>query len=177
MKLFQFVSSVLLSGIFFHPIADAQDAYYGIQLANFTYEEDGFPDFEPTAAVFRIGSYGEGIGYETRIGLGLADDSNTVGSFDLDFEINTIFGFYLNVGKQAQSSGFYGLLGFSVIDAEATASIGSVSASASDSESGLSFGFGGSFKLSEDVALNIEYMSYLDEDEFSFSAVSFGTEF
>ena len=60
---------------------------------------------------------------------------------------------------------FYGVIGFSQGEIEGSA----FGITVSEDESGLSYGFGVNIK-----SFNIEYMSYLDEDDFDATAISLG---
>ena len=141
--------------------------YAGLQYALVTYEEDGFDDVEPTALVGRIGQFtSDNFAIEGRLGFGLQDDTIDVGPFDLDLEVNSLFGVY-GVLQSSPSNGIsvYGILGFSRVELEATA----LGVSVSDDDTGLSYGFGLNLK-----GFNVEYMSYLDEDDYQISALSLG---
>jgi opacity protein-like surface antigen len=154
------------------------ETYYGAQYARMTYDKGGFDDLEPTALVLRLGKIvSPGVGVEGRLGFGLSDDSGSSGRIDYEFEIDHLLGVYV-VGTvdAGDSASFYGLLGLSRVDANASASLGGQSVDDSGDESGFSFGIGAEFGPPK-TRFNIEYISYLDEDDFELTAVSLGVRF
>ena len=149
--------------------AKTGDSYFGVQyaLTEVDLNVSGLDEFEPTALGVRVGHFvNNNVAIEGRLGIGLQDDDQTVGPFDVEFDIDRIFGIYAVFQTSgSDSADFYGIVGFS--DAEGELSVNGVSDS--DSESGLSYGFGlnvGGF--------NAEYMIYLDEDDIEVSAFSLG---
>ena len=146
--------------------------YVGLQYALVTYDEEGFDDVEPTALVGRLGHFvTDNVAVEGRIGFGLQDDEVEVdlgflGTVDVEVEIEHIFGIYAAIHSSSTSDiAVYGILGYSQGEVEASA----LGVEASEDESGFSYGFGLNIKK-----FNIEYMSYLDEDDFEVTAISLG---
>lgn len=156
------------------------NAYAGGQFAILTYDEDGVgEDANPTALIGRIGYFvANQVALEGRLGIGLADDTVTVTAFgtsvDVGVELDRLFGFYV-VGylPLAEVASVYGLIGYT--DAKATFSANGFSMSETDS--GLSYGVGAEFHLADDLAINGEYIRYLDESGYDLSALSFGLRF
>jgi len=158
------------------------ETYFGFQYAQV--DEDDL-DLEPTVGIFRIGSMGDnGVGFEGRIGVGLSDDDISasdpfLGDISLELEVDTVLGLYL-VGQTTAGGAvsIYGIVGFTMVDFTVDVDAGILgSASDSDDESDLSYGFGANFDVSDKVSLNIEFMQYLDKDDFDASAVSVGVLF
>jgi opacity protein-like surface antigen len=176
---------MLISGSLFGTnviAANGQETYFGFQYAQI--DEDDL-DLEPTVGIFRIGSMGEnGVGFEGRIGVGLSDDdiSETdpfLGDISLELEVDTVLGLYL-VGQTTAGGviSVYGIVGFTMVDYTLDLDLGILgSGSDSDDESDLSYGFGANFDVSDKVSLNIEFMQYLDKDDFEASAISVGVLF
>ncbi len=147
--------------------ASEGDTYGGLQYALVTYDEDGFDEAEPTALVGRYGQFvNDSVSIEGRIGFGLSDDSVDVGAFDIDIEVNHLFGIYgvFHANSNSDTS-VYGVLGFTQGELEGSA----MGISVSEDDSGLSYGFGVNIK-----SFNIEYMSYIDEDDYDVTAISLG---
>ena len=151
--------------------------YAGAQYVLVTYDEEGFDDVEPTALVGRVGYFlNDNVAIEGRIGFGLQDDEveldlGFLGTVDVDFEVENLFGIYAAIHSSGSSdTSFYGIFGFSQGELEASA----LGIDVSEDESGFSYGFGLNINK-----FNIEYMSYLDEDDFEVTAISLGfvTEF
>ena len=146
--------------------------YAGIQYAVTTYSKDGFSEEpKPIALVGRLGvNINDSFSVEGRLGLGLQDDDVNINGNNVTMEIDSIVGAYaighININK---NSSLYGLLGLS--RAEATFSAPGFSSS-SDDESGLSFGVGADIGLSKKLAINIEYIQYLNKSDFDVNAIS-----
>ena len=152
--------------------ASEGDTYGGLQYALVTYDEDGIDEVEPTALVGRFGKFvSENVAIEGRLGFGLSDDSVDVGPFDVDVEVEYLFGFYgvFHTNSNSDTS-VYGVLGFTQGELEGSA----MGITVSEDDSGLSYGFGINIK-----SFTIEYMSYIDEDDYDVTAISLGfaTEF
>ena len=160
------------------------ESYIGVQYGIGYYDEDGISEtFNPTALIGRFGYYFHpNLSVEGRLGLGLQDDTQFVSSIGLNgidarLDIDHIVGLY---GKGhinlTESISFYGVLGASSV--KATASIPSIPAlEASDDESSISYGVGADFGVSKDIALNVEYMRYLDKSSYDFSMIGLGAVF
>ena len=159
----------------------ASTKYAGFQFATTTYTEDGISEeFNPTAIVARFGAnVSDNFSIEGRLGTGVRNDTvNVAGMYDVKMEIDRLVGVYgvghINFNK---SSSVYGLFGFS----EAKATFSSPSSpelgSVSHDDTGFSFGVGADFGIGNDVvALNIEYVQYLNKSDFDVSALSFGVK-
>ena len=185
MKPTTIISVLLWSGILLSGGALADDGtYLNLSIAEVTYEEEPFPDFKPTMLVARFGKiYDSGLGIEARFAGGLDGDPRNfdipiLGNTELDIEVELLYGLYFvaraNLGGPAS---IYAVAGFSTLELRATAVAGGLTGSLSEDESGASFGAGISFGPSGKAHLTLEYMSYLDEDEFSVSSVSLGILF
>ena len=74
------------------------------------------------------------------------------------------------------SAAIYGMVGASIINATTTG-IGDAEFSYPEDVFPWSFGFGVNFGKVEGMQFNLEYMSYLDTDDFSYEAVSLGVMF
>jgi len=176
--------------------AASDDDYFGVQYSSLIYEDTSLGEsleFKPTALVARMGSFiNRYLAIEARLGLGFSDDEITttgtntlLGAYDgnIGYDINSIFGVYA-VGNLPVTDRFdlYGLIGYSSVDAEisfglSTTKFGVSNLSGNDTENGLSYGFGGSVGVMENMSLNLEYMSYLDKDEFVLESINLGVLF
>jgi hypothetical protein len=143
--------------------ANAGSNYAGLQYSMVELDFDGVGDVDPTALVGKLGHFfNDNIAIEGRLGTGLQDDD--IAGVDVDIE--SIIGIY---GVFHASDDFektvYGVLGYTDAEAEFSGPGGS----ADGDESSFSFGFGANFKW-----FNIEYMSYIDEDDVDATAISIG---
>jgi opacity protein-like surface antigen len=186
MSLSMFYGLLLLASLS-QSIAQAdsnQGLYYGVQLLQLNYEEDDVPDLEPTALVFRLGTMlNETFGVEGRIGAGLSKDDTSfdhpnLGNVDFEVELEHFIGIYgVAQTRLGKSASIYGLLGLTSAQVEKSIDTRNISGSVSEDESGISFGVGVNFGTSDKYRFSVEYMSYLDEDEFSIDSLSLGVVF
>ena len=150
------------------------DTYMGVQYSMVTYSETGFPDFEPVALIGRYGSFtSDNFAIEGRFGIGLADDTQNIGSgFDGVIEIDSMFGVYGVGYADTGSTRVYGLFGFT--QGKLTATIPGFG-SVSESDSDISFGFGVDIDMGGNAAINLEYMNYMEfEGSADITAIAIG---
>lgn len=160
------------------------DWYYGLQLADLTYEQEDVPDLDPPGLVFRIG-YTDGglLAYEGRVGAGLSSsdvefDFPPLGDVEFEIEIDHLLGAYLMLQTDLTPVfSVYGIIGVTRVEVTSSIETTPVSGSVTDSETGLSFGIGTNFGSSDAYRFNVEYMSYVDESDFSLDAISIGVQF
>lgn len=156
--------------------------YIGLQYGMTTYEESGIPDLEATTGILRVGQYGNGaLDFEWRAGIGLSqsDDQNFgTSSATVNVDIDSLLGIYLlaRLGA-AGSTSIYGVFGYSTMEATASATLGEFSGSTTHRENGPSFGLGVNYDVLDSFLLNIEYISYVNGDDFSANAISLGILF
>ena len=89
-----------------------------------------------------------------------------MGPFDVEIEVNYLGGVYgvFHTDTEATAT-FYGLIGFTQGELEASV----LGESVEEDESGFSYGVGVNISY-----FNLEYMSYLDKDDFTVTAISAG---
>lgn len=160
--------------------AQAGSPYAGLQLSTFTYDEKGFEELEPTGGTLQLGYRVSGaFSVEGRLGTGL-DDGEIEMTYegvpvDVSFELDSLMGVYgLGHLPISDTSSVYGLIGWTRVEATTTASAGGYTVSDDGTESGLSYGIGAEVGLNDRAALRLEYTSYLDEDDFTFTGISVG---
>lgn len=152
----------------------AGETYIGGQFAQITYDEDGFSEAEPTALIGRLGYFfADHFAIEARLGFGLSDDSINASGFDVDVEVDSMVGFY-GLGNLPLNDVFsvYALAGLT--RGELTADVDGYDASATADDSGFSYGAGVQARFNESVSAHVEYMSYLDESDYSVSGLAVG---
>lgn len=167
------ITTLLLSSI---PLAQAGDTknYFGAQYAMGEYDEAGFPVANPTAVVLRGGTFiNKNFSVEGRFGFGLGDGSVTYSGVPVDLAVDSLFGAYalghLPINKVMS---IYGAIGYT--SGELTATVPGTTIAVTESDSGMSFGLGADFNVSEKMAINVEYMNYLNETGYTFSALAVG---
>lgn len=103
--------------------------------------------------------------------VGIVDDTQNIGGYDVSLELNSMFGLY---GKGMlplnENVTVYGLLGLTW--AEGTASSGGYSFSSDDTD--LSFGVGFDFEVAKKIHIELEYMKYLSKSDFDLAGASLG---
>ena len=153
--------------------------YFGLQYGYGDYDEDGISEtFDSTLLSGRFGRFlTPNFAIEGRLGIGLEDDTHNLPEFgdrDVTLEIETLFGIYgtghINV---TESSSIYGVLGVSQV--KGTTSLpGFRGLESTEHNSSVSYGIGADIGIGSNWALNIEYIQYLDKDDFDFGVASVG---
>lgn len=159
------------------------ETYVGVQYAVGNYSEDGISqDFNPTALVGRFGRYfTPNFSIEARLGIGLQDDTQFLPEFgsglDATLELDTIIGAYATGHVDiSESVSIYGVLGASKV--KGTTRVPDFPGLRStENNSGLSYGAGVDVEVGNDVALNIEYLQYLDKPEYDLGVLGLGLVF
>ncbi len=169
--------TLLLATLALSSVASAASDYYaGANYAKTTYTEAGFQDVEPTALIGRLGYLAnKNFAIEGRLGVGLSDDSLLVTGQPLSLEIDSMIAL-LGLLRAPLSSNavVYGFAGFSRIELSTSNAL--FESSNSGSESGFSLGIGADYALTQKIAINAEYASYLDKSTFELDALSVGVK-
>jgi opacity protein-like surface antigen len=165
-------------------LATEAESYIGVQYGYGDYNEDGMSEtFNPTALIGRFGYFFHpNFSVEGRLGFGLQDDTQqfvtSIGTaVDARLDIDHVVGLYgtghINL---TESISFYGVLGASSV--KATASLpGFPAASVSDDESSVSYGVGADVGIGKNIALNVEYMRYLEKSSYDLDMLGVGAVF
>ena len=124
----------------------------------------------------RFGLRKHNFALEGRIGSGIQSDTQFIqgtGSVDLFIDkFYSAYGIgYFNLGESAS---VYGLLGFTYLEASLRNNIG---LSESDRDNGLSIGVGADFGVADNITLNIEYTSYINDSDFDLKVLGLGVTF
>ena len=160
----------------------AGENYFGLQYGYGNYDEEGISEtYEPTLLVGRFGRFlTPNFTIEGRLGTGLDDDTHMLPAFqnrDATLEMDNMFGLY-GTGhfNFTESSSIYGVLGFSQV--KGTASMPDFPGlEPTENNSSVSYGIGADIGIGSSWALNIEYIQYLDQDDFDFGVASAGASF
>jgi len=158
--------------------------YVGLQYGVGEYSESGVSeDFETSTLMGRIGyNINSNFSIEGRLGTSLEDDEHFLPELcicgsDVTLEVDSIIGIY-GRGHYDLSEYFsiYGVLGASQV--KATVSLSDFpNADNTETESSASFGLGVDIAFSKQWAFNIEYIRYLDKDDFDLDIASAGVTF
>lgn len=158
----------------------AKEIYYGASLASIELTDDDKGPIDKisfTTLYGRLGAkWSENISGEFRLGLASSEEKQA-GQL---LEMKGFGGLYVKVGAPLSET-FYpyaiigktrGKLGISTD----TSSVSSVTKS-SVTKSDTSFGFGADVKIFESVAINLEYINYIDKPVNDFAGFSLGLTF
>ncbi len=146
-------------------------SFGGGQVAAFSIDQDNGSDAQPTAVIGRVGTFvGNQLAIEGRFGLGAGDDTVDGVEVDIDRLVGVYGSGHIPVGGR---SSLYGILGYTDLKATFTGT----DFEETDSESGLSYGFGADIGITRYLALNVEYMRYLDKSDAEAEALSVGMHY
>ena len=136
--------------------------YTGLQVSQFTYE-DNFVEGEPAAVALRLGGYlDEGTAIEARFGFGLQGYGDTASGVEFDVEpFLGLYGLY-HIGWGSNAS-VYGILG--VTNGEVKLSTATTDTRATN----ISYGLGLNI-----ANFNFEIIQYFHDELFDVTAISFG---
>jgi len=162
--------------------------YFGLQVAQFSFDQDDVPDLDITALVGRVGyMFNQNFGVEGRLGGGINDDDSDfnfkVGNAvdrnaNWKVEIESFVGAY-GVARYdlTESASIYGLAGFSNMSVKRTLKSSFTSGSGSEDDSSFSIGAGLDYGYTDSFRFTLEAMSYMDKDDYTATAVSLGVQF
>ncbi len=158
---------LILLAVYATPLYAAEGDTYGVIQFAIADVDTALGDADPTALVGRFGKFmTDSVSLEGRFGIGLSDDETEFLGIDVDIDIETIIGVYvLGHATTGGDNSFYGLIGITRGEIEASA----LGESDSDSETDLSFGFGVNLG-----SINIEFVNYIDDDDVEATAISLG---
>lgn len=159
--------------------AMADGLYVGANYSRLQYVNDDIDDdemVEPDAITLRVGiEPEEWLGLEVRGAVGLDEDTESVAGAELSFELDELYGAYAKLGlPMGEMVMPYAIAGYTRVKGEGSITIGGVSASESDDWEDESYGAGLDINVSDTVALNLEYMRYLDDGPEELSAIGVG---
>ena len=105
--------------------------------------------------------------------FGLEGDTTEIGTTEVDVSLVGMFSGFTKV-QTSDIAGFrfYGLLGVS--KAEFKAEVIDSGAETTDGDTGLSYGLGVTAGIKPGLTVNGEFISYLSEDDYSYSGFNFG---
>lgn len=143
--------------------------YVGAGVVDGKLEIDGVEgDADPTALFARGGyQFNDYLAAEARLGTGLDDDE----FHGVKTEIDNFLGIYAKVGIPTPA-GFYPYALVGLTRGELKASTRAFSSK--EDEDDVSFGVGVDYWFNPQFSLGLEYMQYMDTDDFEFSGLSLG---
>ena len=125
-------------------------------------------DADLVALYGRLGTeFSENFSGEVRLGTGIDDDNLGI----TKVELNHFYGAYVRGGIPVADVFFpYAVVGFTRAELERSNRFGSTKDSGTD----VSFGVGTDIRISHNVDLNVEYMSYYDKNDVSIDGFAAG---
>lgn len=156
----------------------AEGLYFGGNYSAFQFTDDNIDDeiIKPDGVVLRLGIEPTRVfGLEARGGIGLQSDERDFNGGSLEFELDELYGGYAKLGLPLGDAVTpYAIGGYTRVKGSVKATALGVSASGSETWEDESYGAGLDVNLSDSLALNVEYMRYLEKDDQELSAVSVG---
>lgn len=144
--------------------------YFGVNLAQINYKEDGFSTASPKALVLRLGKeLNPNVAIEGRIATGISDDTTS----GVKIELDGAYGVYFKGIIPGATVSPYGLVGYT--NGEITASVPGFSIS--DDEGDFSYGIGLDFAVSKTFGVNVEFAKLFTGDGYKVDGLSVGATF
>ncbi len=145
------------------------DKYAGGGLWGVSYEPDEPPDYSLVGGMLKAGyELSPTLAVEGHFGLTDGDTQTVFGdTVPVELRINALAGVfarlsYLHLEERGWAR-IYGLLGFSVVEVEASAQ----GSTAEDSDSGVSFGVGVELFGSDHTAIALEWVRYIQQSDYT----------
>ncbi len=185
MRFYFAISLVILfsAGVFSPPgyAEHDKEARFGLLYGVADLENDFVSGLDPSGIVVRFVPVTDTwFGYEARLGLGISEGKDDIdsarGSGEVEVDIQTIAGLYLNA-HSSLSNVFtvYGVAGLTWIRYDLEFD-GRLLQDAED-ESGFAYGFGVDIGKQDNLKVNLEFMQYLDKSDFDLSTIGIGISF
>lgn len=152
----------------------ADGLYVGAGCSQMRYDDED-PDTDvqvkPEAATVRLGMEANDVlGIEARGARGFSSDSEN----GIEVEQDHLYGGYLKLSAPTEAVRPYVIGGYTKTKTTYKASLGPLAGSETNREEDESWGAGVDVGLGEHVALNLEYMRYLDKENFELSGINVG---
>ncbi|MDF1630285.1 MAG: porin family protein [Alcanivoracaceae bacterium] len=158
--------------------ANAAGPFVGLNYSQYELDIDAANEsLTPTGATVRAGAELSDIfALEVRAGTGLEADTRSSGLNTAEFEMDRLYGGYFRMSVPiADVFRPYAILGYS--ESRGTTSIrsgGVLVSRSTDTAGDESYGVGVDASLAGAIGFNVEYMRYLDKDDYDLNAISVG---
>ncbi len=118
----------------------------------------------------------ENLAMDGMVAFGASDGSTTISGVTIKGRIDSGYGIYLKPkAKLSESIEVFGRLGY--FNANMTVWVPGTPLSVSRSGDDFSYGIGGNVKVSKDMSLNLDYMSYYNKNGTTVNGVTLGLGF
>jgi outer membrane immunogenic protein len=158
--------------------AYAAGPYVGLNYSQYELKSDATNNtLNPTGATVRGGyEFNDIFALEARIGTGIEADTRSSGLGTAEFELDRIYGGYVKLSVPVfEMFRPYAIGGYSEARGRTSLRSGGILLSRdTDTEEGESYGLGVDASLGRAIGFNVEYMRYLDQNNYELNAVSAG---
>ncbi len=159
-------------------LALAEGAYVGASYSRFEFTDAQADDeiIRPDGITLRLGIEPVNwLGLEARGGIGIDSDKRSFSGGSLAFDLDELYGAYVKLGLPLGDAVMpYAIAGYTHAEGSAAATLLGVSSTDSQQWDDQSLGGGLDINVSNSLALNLEYMRYIDTRDQELSAVSIG---
>ncbi len=158
--------------------AHAAGAFVGLNYSQYELDADAASEsLTPTGATVRAGAeFNDLFALEVRAGTGIEADTRNGGLGTAEFELDRLYGGYFRLSVPvADLFRPYAIVGYS--ESRGTTSIrsgGVLVSRSTDTVGDQSYGVGVDASLAGAIGVNVEYMRYLDKDDYDLNAISVG---
>ena len=156
----------------------AEGAFVGLNYSQYELDIDAAEtSLTPTGATVRAGAeFNDLFALEVRAGTGIESDQRSSGLGTAQFDVDRLHGGYLRLSVPvAKLFRPYAIVGYSESRGTTSLRSGGVLVSRStDTVGDESYGVGVDASLAGAIGFNVEYMRYLDKDDFDLNAISVG---
>lgn len=149
--------------------------YAGVAYQPFTISTDDAGDFDVANIGVKGGvAFNKFLAAEARYGASVDEDSRTVLGAEVSTELEDYYGAYAKgIIPLHPMFSLYGLAGYTHVNVKSSGPLGSDSAS----DDGFSYGVGAAFHVNRNVAINAEWMSLIDKDDYDIKGYGVGVSF
>ena len=174
------LAQTLIAGILIGSSATTYAAgpYVGLNYSQYELEADATTNtLAPTGATVRAGvEFGDIFALEARGGTGIEADTRSSGLGTAEFELDRIYGGYVKLSVPVfEMFRPYAIGGYSEARGRTSLRSGGILVSQeTDTVGDESYGVGVDASLAGAIGVNVEYMRYLDKDDYDLNAISVG---
>ena len=171
----QYITALAIFGL--GGTAMAAGPWVGADYSWLEFESEETRDtLKPRAAIIRGGlEFNRWLGVEARAGTGIRSDKRSVPGGEARFDLDRLIGGYVTLSLPVDGAARpYLIGGFTEARGEATGDFNGVQFSDTETTDDNSWGAGIALNLTDTLAINAEYMEYLDNSDGELSSISLG---
>lgn len=149
--------------------------YAGVAYEPFTISTSDAGDFDVATVSAKGGiALNKFLAAEARYGTSVSEDSRNVLGTEVNTELEDYYGVYAKGTIPVHPMfSLYAVAGYSHVNVKSSSALGS----ASDSDDGFSYGAGAAFHVNKNVAINAEWLSLIDKDDYDIKGYGVGVSF